>query len=157
MEITIENYTDHCLKTWDGENQKERAELGIIGELGEVAEVLKKFKRKDFGTIERNKRLLKEFGDLLYYFAIDCWLHDINFVESIKQSARGRKHDLSYLLRAVNNHIQGNYELDFMESFISVTFHYGFNIEHIMQANIKKLSKRAENGLIQGDGSNRGE
>ena len=156
MEVTIENYTNHCLKTWGGENQKERAELGIMGELGEVAEVLKKHPRGDFDEIERDKRLLKELGDLLYYIAIDMHLFDIPFKEWFDIHIHEKPRTFLQLFNAVNIYANSDDDTQAVsENFILFIEQYGFTIEQVMQANIEKLAKRAKNNLIQGDGSDR--
>ena len=167
MKITIENYTEHCLKTWGGENQKERAELGIIGELGEVAEVLKKYLRGDFDEVERDKRLLKELGDVLYYIAIDIHLLDMtyDFVEELQSYDKHEIHEMCHwyredsttelIIKCTSNIFTPSW--DTLSNFIVLLTRFKFSIEQVMQANIEKLAKRAENGLIQGDGDNRGE
>jgi len=165
MKVTIENYTEHCLKTWGGENQKERAKLGIIGELGEVAEVLKKYLRGDFDEVERDKRLLKELGDSTYYIAIDIQLEGhYDFIEEVKyankESSRKNFSDLSNieLLKLTQSRFCAEYDPHFyISTLIEFMERYVFTIEQVMQANIEKLTKRAKNGLIQGDGDNRGE
>jgi NTP pyrophosphatase (non-canonical NTP hydrolase) len=151
MKVTIENYTECCLRTWGGENQKERAELGIIGELGEVAEVLKKFLRGDFDKVERDRRLLKELGDLLYYIAVDFYLKGkcFNFIagNSIMQSGADIYELHEYVLC-------GNEYASF-ECVLGFIINSGFNLEQVMQANIDKLTERAEKNVIKGDGSDR--
>lgn len=156
MEVTIENYTECCLRTWGGENQKERAELGIIGELGEVAEVLKKFLRGDFDEVERDKRLLKELGDLLYYIAIDMYLWDINFYDWFVCGYEHGEYSCTDLSNRINDYNQSNDHTGIIAMvFVSFIIDSGFTLQQVMQANIDKLTKRAENGLIQGDGSDR--
>ena len=159
MQITIDNYTDHCLKTWGGPNQRERDELGIIGELGEVAEVLKKHLRGDFDEVERDKRLLKELGDLLYYVAIDMHLHglDISHLSTYHHSVPScsiidLNNSISVYLDSRFASINDEEVLDSFEMFIST---YGFTIEQVMTENIKKLSCRAERGVINGSGDDR--
>jgi len=158
MKVTIENYTGHCLKTWGGENQKERAKLGIIGELGEVAEVLKKFLRGDFDKVERDKRLLKELGDTGYYIAIDLKLAGFDIKDIIDYQNKVdyvSVFDLAFYfteymenenVRTANSHVM---------CFVQLVEYYGFTIEQVMQANIEKLADRAERNKISGDGDER--
>lgn len=158
MKVTIENYTECCLHTWGGENQKERAELGIIGELGEVAEVLKKYLRGDFDEVERDKRLLKELGDLLYYFAVDGYLNGIDIALIDKFHHTIWNCSFFELSASLNEYIGGSCESDYTEAF-DVLNQFAktqrFTLEQIMQANIDKLSDRAKRDKIKGDGDNR--
>lgn len=165
-EVTIENYTECCLRTWGSDNQKERAELGIIGELGEVAEVLKKFLRGDFDKVERDKRLLKELGDATYYFFIkyyldgmqcnlesECECYDPCIDEAIQVYSF---YTDAHLMHGIIQRLYAcNWESIYM--LMELMRRYGVDLVYVMQANIDKLSKRAENGLIKGDGDNRGE
>jgi NTP pyrophosphatase (non-canonical NTP hydrolase) len=156
MKVTIENYTECCLRTWNGHNQKERAELGIIGEMGEVAEVLKKFLRGDFDEVERDRRLLKELGDLLYYIAIDCYLYDMVFHDQfymVDNIIRNFDNMRDNVFEYTSGSIADGYDL--IKSFNSFCLKHNFTIEQIMQANIDKLTERAEKNLISGDGSDR--
>lgn len=158
MKVTIENYTECCLKTWGGEHQKERAELGIIGEFGEVAEVLKKFLRGDFDEVERDRRLLKELGDSAYYIAIDIHLDgELGIINLYNIAIKTFKRELyvgltdSALLRIANS-------TDYFTTIkmvLELCARYGFTLEQVMQANIDKLTERSNKGKIKGDGSDR--
>lgn len=157
--VTIENYTEHCLKTWGGDHQIERAELGIIGELGEVAEVLKKFLRGDFDDVERDKRLLKEFGDLLYYCAIKEFLFDDTecFVQFLSRSEENIKKKLIHQLEdacELKCVIQG-VGTPYYQPIVNIITKYGFTVEQVMEANIEKLTCRAKRNKIKGDGDDR--
>ena len=159
MKVTIENYTSMALRTWGGENQKERAELGIIGELGEVAEVLKKHLRGDFDEIERDKRLLKEFGDVFYYIAIKYHLSceseffSIFIYRAIKNIEIEDYSNLptSRLINWIN---QGIGSPNFSH-LIALIQRFDFSVIQVMQANIDKLSDRAKRNKISGDGDER--
>jgi NTP pyrophosphatase (non-canonical NTP hydrolase) len=71
----MEDYVDFCESVWitsDGDNKTQEGlskalqvmVLGLPGEVGEVCEYIKKYVRD--GTVDEAK-LLKEFGDVLYY------------------------------------------------------------------------------------------
>lgn len=158
MKVTIENYTEHCLKTWGGENQKERAELGIIGELGEVAEVLKKFLRGDFDEVERDKRLLKELGDVTYYIAIDLHLHNhgFNYIYEVAMRDVVISSDLFGLVGECVVYQDSPHDewdaIGHIGSLVDVIEGFGFTLEQVMQANIEKLQDRAKRDKIKGDG-----
>ena len=164
MKVTIENYTSMALRTWCGGNQKERAELGIIGELGEVTEVLKKYLRGDFDKVERDKRLLKEFGDLIYYIAIDMYLNEIDFCRICndndyfgnKCKSNLQPNDLCCIISGyLDSRFTSFHAFFLIESFDFFINQDGFTLEQVMQANIDKLASRKMRGKISGDGDNR--
>ena len=149
-EITIENYTDHCLQTWGGKNQKERAELGIAGEFGEMCECQKKFLRGDFNEEERNKRMLKELGDCFYYLAIHSFLQKDNRFVVFSQDFNEKfkfEYDVTVALTLKAE--------TYMCKCFAVLKALNFNLEEVLQANIDKLRSRAERNKIKGDGDER--
>ena len=145
-----------ALRTWGGENQRERAEWGVIGEFGEVAEVYKKFLRGDFDEEEKNKRILKELGDSTYYYAISLYLEDKD-ISKVKDSGDYEMViNPSNMIFCVHNYIQYNYgDGELMELIQSICTDCGFTIEQVMQANIEKLADRAKRNKISGDGDER--
>ena len=156
--VTLENYTEHCLKTWGGDNQEERAILGVLGEMGEICEVEKKFLRGDFDKTERNKRMLKEIGDVMYYLAIMIYLGNktadqpFDFKTKILNDMRVAAESVSCDIFTVLY----NYEYaDPTISALAVMQILGFTIEEVLQANIDKLRSRAKRNQIQGDGDER--
>lgn len=83
--------------------------IGLGGEVGEVMNILKKSIRDDYDviTIERQEALVKELGDVVWYFVMLCFELGINpdhvlqkNVEKLKQRLkentvhdRGNRHE----------------------------------------------------------------
>jgi len=153
MKVTIGNYTSMALMTWSGDNQQERAELGIIGEFGEMCEVQKKFLRGDFDEAERNKRMIKEIGDCLFYIAIDSYLGDNDFLFYITEYIDAIE------LKGEDGTTITDCLTDYFESplfkCISVISVLNLDVENVMQENIDKLQSRLKRDKISGDGDER--
>lgn len=58
--------------------------LGLNGEAGEVSEILKKFLLH--GKELNHERLSEEMGDVLWYFALICNNHGLDFEEIMDQN-----------------------------------------------------------------------
>lgn len=81
MNSTLNDYAEFTERMWfsgDGKPSMERdlpiMALGLAGETGEVVEHIKKLLRD--GTITESE-LVKELGDVLYYWARICKFFDI--------------------------------------------------------------------------------
>ena len=79
--MTLDEYGAWTEKMWFASGSLEFGEkditvcsLGLAGETGEVMEILKKRVRDDFFD---KKHLVKELGDVLYYWARICKAFDI--------------------------------------------------------------------------------
>jgi NTP pyrophosphatase (non-canonical NTP hydrolase) len=100
----IDEYGDFTVRMWMGdpageidERQLAIMSLGLPGEVGEVIEILKKRLRD--GTFDR-ENLIKELGDVAYYWARLCRAFDVtpsevlalNIEKLESRRARGTMH-----------------------------------------------------------------
>lgn len=76
-DLTLSDYQRNAATTAGGERRTDRAFLGLAGEAGEVCEVRKKHLRGDFDGDEYRRRLTAELGDVLWYLAECCTVHDL--------------------------------------------------------------------------------
>lgn len=60
---------------WPKENEEDYLKLGLFAEAGEIADVHAKFARGDFGEEERDRRLAKEFADVLFFLFANMDMH----------------------------------------------------------------------------------
>lgn len=70
----IDEFDDYQFKThetavYPEENAIEYLTLGLVNEAGEVAGVVKKFLRGDYTELERDEKLYKELGDVMWYLS----------------------------------------------------------------------------------------
>jgi NTP pyrophosphatase (non-canonical NTP hydrolase) len=83
--MNMAQYKAWCASIWNGEKKAygDRDDyimgMGLSGEVGEVQELLKKAVRdkKDITKVNK-KKLVKELGDVLYYWMIICDRHGID-------------------------------------------------------------------------------
>lgn len=148
--------------------------LGHVGEFGEVCEKLKKFLRGG-GQLDNlnehralKKELLKELGDVWWYFNVHTYRHGFyldepndpgDYVNSTLESL------ISDLLKSLaemwsDSVVWGKpSELytfaNFNFAFQGIVAKLGLNLVTVEQSNLKKLRSRQERGLIHGEGDNR--
>ena len=105
---SIDEYADFTDVVWknpvDGNDPTTICALGLVGEAGEVVEKVKKWQH--YGKVWDNKDMVKELGDVVFYWVRLCR-------------------------------------------------HCGYEPSEVLQANVEKLTTRAEKGTIWGEGSDR--
>jgi len=150
------DFLEPVLKTWGGENEKERALLGIFEETGEL---IGKFKKQLRGDKVSDLDIKKEIGDLLYYLRIFAELEKIEIVD----------HNVNYSKFSKDFFLK-RFSLDYFylftddkktpfNSILSLTFELisllKYDLSEILEINQKKLSDRKKRNVIKGNGDNR--
>lgn len=173
-------YQEESLKTGiypDRGNNILYPTLGLMSELGEVAGKLKKMLRDDGGilTIDRQKALSGEIGDVLWYEAALCSELGFKMNEIALDASKcltSKKLDMyqtvletQISMGIISMGIIDNTEKSLISiySALKSIFFYIDNIctmldlqiEQIAKDNIMKLIKRKKRGTLNGDGDNR--
>jgi hypothetical protein len=157
--------------------------LGLIGEAGEVAENVKKSMRDNAGVLtpERRRKIAREIGDVMWYVseALRCLGDDVpadgfnvsdgtlyvhvDGVRGVYQAdalfepvlvlAAAASDFASDPLREDGKALESLEEICHMVNEIARAI--GVSFVEVLNLNLEKLSQRAVNGTIGGDGSDR--
>ena len=100
-ELTIREYQEFVDTAWisdDSELEKElKIVYGMMGELGEIAELNKKFMRDGGDPKIWRAKLIKEFGDHMFYFVTYMNFFDVDVREVLAEN----------VLKVIDQHERG--------------------------------------------------
>lgn len=148
--------------------------MGLVGEFGECVDHIKKSYRDNNGelTLERRQALLLELGDMGWYLARmfdECGLLnnytrlsvEDPFVPSsdIFDKIVVCKRRLAGLGSSIRYYMSTETILADLDEVFSTwagfLAHFGYSVEEVIKANMAKLTERAKNDRIRGQGSDR--
>ena len=149
------------LKTWGGKNQLQRAKKGI---LTETTELLEKEKKQLRGDKISELDYIKEYGDAIYYARVFQYLMRFDSItkEYYENLAYPNNLNILHLIRVALDLNEAR-NIDVVEENFKKYLAYYFKLienldihfPYILNVNIEKLTKRANEGKIKGFGDNR--
>lgn len=158
--ITFSEYSKRAAETqMESCKNEDYLRLGLISEVGELCAIFKRSIRGDFNLENKRQDILLELGDI-------CWYLDR--YEAMVATTFGWRRVWGLPLN-IGTWIEWTYELSSEASLLRgpsaycwncvtiIAYHFNFTIWDVLTANVEKLSKRKERGLIQGSGDHRGE
>lgn len=136
-------------------------QLGFIGEVGEVANKYKKVIRGDYELEDIKSELIKEVGDLIWYYARH--MDELGYkLEPLLQHNNGNRYRLTYnkvvftacLDNLIFNFICGDYEETGSQLYLLADL-LNTTLEEVMVINKAKLEDRLNRNVIKGTGDDR--
>jgi hypothetical protein len=144
--------------------------FGLISEVGELCAIFKRAIRGDFKLEDKREDILLELGDICWYLDRLWHFSMSEFCPiSIRSLASFKKKQLKIsslrlvaedLIHSTMHFGYSRTSMDAYESILSVSHIAGifdYTLADVLTANVEKLAKRKERGMIQGSGDHRGE
>ena len=150
---SFEEYSKRAAETqMESCKNEDYLRLGLISEVGELAAIFKRAIRGDFKLEEKRQDILLELGDICWYLDRLAAFKGIIPRQSME------------LLTAPYSNMEWLWMLSSSDSYstrwkivVNLANKFGFTIWDVLTANVEKLAKRKEHGLITGSGDHRGE
>ena len=152
------------------ETALEYLSLGLFSEVGEIAGLIKKKIRGD-ELPDFDELLKKELGDVAWYLSelankvcigsintdpdlkkADNWsiMDSLNQISDLDCDCRSIMFDVTHDRNDLATSI-----LDAIDEWVNMVLLFGFDVDEVLDLNIKKLSSRQERCVIKGSGDNR--
>lgn len=154
MKITsFEEYSKRAAETqMESCKNEDYLRLGLISEIGELAAIFKRAIRGDFKLEDKRQDILLELGDICWYLDRLYGLDGYEFGNILTPNSHAIS--VPVLIWDMTECIDAYY---IIVNIVDIARTLGFTIWDVLTANVEKLAKRKERGLITGSGDHRGE
>ena len=167
---TFEEYSRAAASTqMESCKNEDYLRFGLMSEVGELCAIFKRAIRGDFKLEDKRADILLELGDICWYldryyeqkYSRPFKLHG-NFDYGVMGAVGGSYNiemdvvQLMGLCNGIINHIA--FPRKFRDCFLTIeriSQHFNYSFGDVLTANVEKLAKRKERGLIMGSGDHR--
>lgn len=149
---TFEEYSRAAASTqMESCKNEDYLRFGLMSEVGELCAIFKRAIRGDFKLEDKRADILLELGDICWYLDRYRDWRGANIEIGIIEEHYHYSHYVSELvLEAAQGHTHNA-----MFNVCHIADYFGFTIWDVLTANVEKLAKRKERGLIMGSGDHR--
>lgn len=170
MKHDITNYSAWCEHTWFVKDSKDTLFVCLAGFAGESGEIAEEILNQD------KQNLLKECGDFFYYWVrinqlfnynvniIHYHLKNVHNLSNLQNLCLDFHKQVGKVCEILKKYVSHNMPVEnrlsdslqeCLNIFLTLTHTQGYNIDDIINTNIKKIEDRMLKGTLLGNGNDR--
>jgi hypothetical protein len=162
---TFTEYSKRAAETqMESCKNEEYLRLGLISEVGKLCAIFKRAIRGDFKLEDKRQDILLKLGNICWYLdRIEAlkgllfeWRHEWGISPNISMATdRLFESATDWLFELASDAAFNSPSAYCWNCVTLIAYLFGFSIWDVLNANVEKLAKRKELGLIQGSGDHR--